>query len=124
MYTYEEMEEIKSSQPYQYAINSIDENNKNVGIYVKKQCQEFIDSIDSDKYYFDLKMFRGISAFLKLINIMPNKSAFNNLSGFQWFFIANVLCLRRKSNDTRRYELSVMLIARKNGRREPLEKHY
>ena len=108
MYTYEEMEEIKSSPPYQYAINSIDENNKNVGIYVKKQCQEFIDSIDSDK----------------LINIMPNKCAFNNLSGFQWFFIANVLCLRRKSNDTRRYELSVMLIARKNGRRKPLERHY
>ena len=55
---------------------------------------------------------------------MPNKDAYNNLSGFQWFFITNVLCLRRKSNNKRRYELSVMLIARKNGRRKPVEKHY
>lgn len=124
MYTYEELEEIKTSPPYQYALWCLDEKNKNVGKYVKKQCQEFINSVDSDKYYFDLKMYKGVCGFLKLINIMPNKDAYNNLSGFQWFFITNVLCLRRKSNNKRRYELSVMLIARKNGRRKPVEKHY
>ena len=47
MYTYEELEEIKMSPPYQYALWCLDENNKNVGKYVKKQCQEFINSIQS-----------------------------------------------------------------------------
>ena len=35
---------------------------------------------------------------------MPKKDAYNNLVGFQWFFIVNSLCLRRKENKKRRYE--------------------
>lgn len=53
---------------------------------------------------------------LKLINIMPNKSAYEHLAKFQWFFIINILCVKRKSNNKRRYELSIMLIGRKNGK--------
>ena len=48
---------------------------------------------------------------------MPKKNAYNNLVGFQWFFIINALCVRRTENGKRRYELSILLIARKNGRR-------
>ena len=89
---------IKNSKAYLYAINCIREDNENVGKYVKKQCQEFIDSIDSDDYYIDETMLSAICEFLKLVNIMPGKNAYDNLAGFQWFFITNVLCLRRKSN--------------------------
>lgn len=116
MYTKEELEVIKQSPPYQYALKCVDENNQNVGIYIKKQAKEFIKSIDSEKYYLDLLMYNCICDFFKLIFIMPNKNAYDNLSGFQWFFIINVLCIRRKSNGKRRYELSIMLIARKNGK--------
>ena len=107
---------LKESKAYQYAVDCVREDNVNVGKYVKKQCQEFLDCVNSDKYYIDERSLKITEGFLQLINIMPNKSAYENLAGFQWFLIVNVLCVKRKSNDKRRYELSIMLIARKNGK--------
>ena len=109
---------IKNNKAYQYALWCVDDNNKKVGRYVKKQCQDFIDIINDEnsKYYIKEKELQIIEGFLKLINIMPNKSAYDNLVGFQWFFIVNSLCVRRKTNNKRRYELSILLIARKNGK--------
>ena len=106
---------LKESKAYQYAVDCVREDNVNVGKYVKKQCQEFLDCVNSDKYYIDERSLKITEGFLQLINIMPNKSAYENLAGFQWFLIVNVLCVKRKSNNKRRYELSIMLIARKNG---------
>ena len=109
---------IKNNKAYQYALWCVDDNNKKVGKYVKKQCQDFIDIVNDEnsKYYIKEKELQIIEGFLKLINIMPNKSAYDNLVGFQWFFIVNSLCVRRKTNNKRRYELSILLIARKNGK--------
>lgn len=109
---------IKNNKAYQYATWAVDKNNNKVGKYVKKQCQEFLNCINDEdsKYYINEKELKAIEGFLKLINIMPKKDAYNNLVGFQWFFIVNSLCLRRKENKKRRYELSILLIARKNGR--------
>ena len=109
---------IKNNKAYQYALWCVDDNNKKVGRYVKKQCQYFIDIVNDEnsKYYIKEKELQIIEGFLKLINIMPNKSAYDNLVGFQWFFIVNSLCVRRKTNNKRRYELSILLIARKNGK--------
>ena len=109
---------IKNNKAYQYALWCVDDNNKKVGRYVKKQCQDFIDIVNDEnsKYYIKEKELQIIEGFLKLINIMPNKSAYDNLVGFQWFFIVNSLCVRRKTNNKRRYELSILLIARKNGK--------
>ena len=109
---------IKNNKAYQYALWCVDDNNKKVGRYVKKQCQDFIDIVNDEnsKYYIKEKELQIIEGFLKLINIMPNKSAYENLVGFQWFFIVNSLCVRRKTNNKRRYELSILLIARKNGK--------
>lgn len=107
---------ILNSKAYKYATECID-GNDNVGKYVKKQCQIFVDSLkDDSEYYIDDGEFTALCSFLKLINIMPNKNAYDNLALFQWFFITNVLCVRRKSNGKRRYELSIMLIARKQGK--------
>ena len=107
---------LKESKAYQYAVDCVREDNVNVGKYVKKQCQEFLDCVNSDKYYIDERSLKITEGFLQLINIMPNKSAYENLAGFQWLLIVNVLCVKRKSNNKRRYELSIMLIARKNGK--------
>lgn len=109
---------IKNNKAYQYALWCVDDKNIKVGKYVKKQCQEFINILDDDnsKYYINEKEVKIIEGFLRLINIMPNKSAYDNLVGFQWFFIINALCVRRKENKKRRYELSILLIARKNGK--------
>ena len=107
---------LKESKAYQYAVDCVREDNVNVGKYVKKQCQEFLDCVNSDKYYIDERSLKITEGFLQLINIMPNKSAYENLAGFQWLLIVNVLCVKPKSNNKRRYELSIMLIARKNGK--------
>ena len=108
---------IMNSKAYEYATDCVDKNNRNVGRYVKKQCQIFLDALkDDSEYYIDENEFKALCSFLKLINIMPGKNAYENLAGFQWFFITNVLCLRKKSNNLRRYSLSIMLIARKQGK--------
>ena len=109
---------IKNNKAYQYALWCVDDNNEIVGKYIKKQCQEFLDCVNDENsdYYINEKELKAIEGFLRLINIMPKKDAYNNLVGFQWFFIVNSLCLRRKENKKRRYELSILLIARKNGK--------
>ena len=102
-----------------YALWCVEKENDKVGKYVKKQCKEFLKIINGnygDKYYVDMEQVDYISTLMTCINIMPKKDAYNNLVGFQWFFIFNSLCLRRKENKKRRYELSILLIARKNGR--------
>ena len=111
---------IYDSPAYKYAIDCIREDNTNANKYIKKQCQLFIECIDSEDYYIDTKSLKAIEGFLKLINIMPDKCAYDNLVGFQWFFIVNIFCVKRKSNDKKRYELSILLIARKNGRQKCL----
>lgn len=109
---------IKNHKAYKYAEWCIQKDNKKVGKYVKKQCEEFLKIADGkdDRYYIDMEQVEYINTLTKFINIMPKKSAYENLVGFQWFFIINALCIKRKSNDKRRYELSILLIARKNGR--------
>ena len=109
---------IKNNKAYQYALWCVDDNNEIVGKYIKKQCQDFLDCVNDENsdYYINEKELKAIEGFLRLINIMPKKDAYNNLVGFQWFFIVNSLCLRRKENKKRRYELSILLIARKNGK--------
>src|SRR5699024_4405576 len=42
---------------------------------------------------------------------------YDSLGGFQWFFLANALCWKHKDNpEKRRFEKSVLLIARKSGK--------
>ena len=107
---------IKNSKAYKYATDCVREDNLNINKYVKKQCQEFLDCVDSEHYYIDEKALKITEGFLKLINIMPSKNAYDNLAGFQWFFIINVFCVKRKSNNKRRDEVSILLIGRKQGK--------
>ena len=63
---------IRNNKAYQYALWCVDDNNDKVGKYVKKQCQEFIDSVENEnsKYYINEKELKAIEGFLKLINIL------------------------------------------------------
>lgn len=110
-------DDIKNHKAYKYAEWCVQEDNKKVGKYVKKQCKEFLKIADGedDRYYIDMEQIEYINTLTKFINIMPKKSAYENLVGFQWFFIVNALCVKRQ-NGKRRYELSILLIARKNGK--------
>ena len=46
---------LSNNKAYQYAVDCIREDNKNVNKYVKKQCQEFLNCVDSEHYYIDEK---------------------------------------------------------------------
>ena len=54
---------IYDSPAYKYAIDCIREDNTNANKYIKKQCQLFIECIDSEDYYIDTKSLKAIEGF-------------------------------------------------------------
>lgn len=113
---------IKKHKAYKYAYD-VANNNIVAGKYVKKACQNFLNDIENEscKYLIDADDVVKITQLTKLINMATGLkvgvSAHDALSGFQWFFIINALCWKHKDNKVkRRYEKSVLLIARKSGK--------
>ncbi|MEG2056816.1 MAG: terminase TerL endonuclease subunit [Romboutsia sp.] len=114
---------------YKYALdvvnNDIKLNNTSIrqGKYIIKQCKKFITDLEDDncKYFIDEDELERISNLTKLINMADGLKAgtpvYESLVGFQWFFLVNMLCWKYKDNTSkRRYETSVLLIARKSGK--------
>lgn len=114
--------DIKKHRAYQYAID-VTEGKIITGKYIKKECEKFLrDLNDPDcKFFIDEEEVEKITNLTKLINMASGpasgKSAHDALAGFQWYFIINALCWKHKDNpEKRRYEKSVLLIARKSGK--------
>nr|DAM71588.1 MAG TPA: Large Terminase [Caudoviricetes sp.] len=110
---------IRESKAYQYAIDCISDELRRVGKYVKKMAQDFLDMCDDNensKYYINQAEYEQLEGVLKLINMFPRKSAYDALAKFQWFFLVNLFCVRRKDNSRRRFQYAVLLIGRKNGK--------
>ena len=91
--------------------------------YIQKQCQKFLNDLEDEncKYFFDEDDLQLIDDLLKLVKMADGHrvgmSAYEALAPFQWFFLANTLGWKHKANpDKRRYQKSVLLIARKNGK--------
>ena len=61
---------IEKSRAYQYALWCVREDNRLVGVYVKKQAQLWIDIVDEkdSEAYIDEKQFRKITKIPFLIN--------------------------------------------------------
>ena len=91
--------------------------------YIIKACENFLNDVNNPdcKYEIDEAKLDLITGLTKLINMstglrvgMPAHEA---LAGFQWFFLVNALCWVHKDRpEKRRYEKSVLLIARKSGK--------
>ena len=122
MKTHEEiLEYMEKHQSYEYAAKVVD-GTYDSGYYVTKTCQNFLDDLhDSESpYYMDIDQVELISNLLKLINfgsgLLAGKPIYEGLAGFQWFFIVSILGWKHKDDpEKRRYEKSVLLIARKSG---------
>lgn len=91
--------------------------------YVIIQCQDFIDICDgkSQKYIFHEKKFKKICKILKVLVMAKGSKAgepiYNALAGYQWIFIAAVLCVvHRDDKRIRRYQTAILEISRKNGK--------
>lgn len=115
-------EYLKDHPGYKYAEDVVS-GKIHTGKYVIKQCIKFLDDINNEecKFFVDESEVEKITGITKLINMASGpamgKSAYESLGGFQWFFIINALCWKHKDNhEKRRYERSVLLIARKSGK--------
>lgn len=114
--------DIKKHKAYEYAVRVVNKE-EIAGKYVIKACQKFLDDIDNPdcKYFIKESELKLITNLTKLINMATGLKvgipAHDALAGFQWFFLVNALCWYHKDNPKkRRYEKSVLLIARKSGK--------
>jgi phage terminase large subunit-like protein len=113
---------IKEHAAYRYAVQ-VTEGQIIAGKYVKKACENFLRDIDDPncKYFIDENELKKITNLTKLINmatgLKAGTPAYEALADFQWFFLVNALCWKHKEiPEKRRYEKSVLLIARKSGK--------
>lgn len=120
-------EYLKTHPAYKYAVDVVSGSvvsNKEIMLV----CQKFLNEIDngSNTYWFDSKLLKKITNLFALINmgdgLNQGQPVSKTLVGFQWFFIANTLCWKLESDHSkRRYEKSLMLISRKNGKVSPFK---
>ncbi|PEN61624.1 terminase [Bacillus wiedmannii] len=113
---------LKEHAAYQYAVK-VSEGQIIAGKYIIKSCQRFLDELNDpdSKYFIDENELKKITNLTKLINmatgLLAGTPTHDALAPFQWFFIVNALCWKHKDNPIkRRYEKSVLLIARKSGK--------
>ena len=111
---------VKESRAYQYALWCVEENNKKVGKYVKKQAQLWLDIVDgnNEEAYIDEKSFNKIANLLKLM-VHPDLQCpmDEGMEDYAWLLIVATLCTKLKNDknrDIRYYTTALLLISRKN----------
>ncbi|MDE5772814.1 MAG: phage terminase family protein [Ruminococcus sp.] len=108
---------IKDSRAYKYASWCAEDNNRFVGIYVKKQAQLWLDTADGKdpEIYINEKRWKKITKLLKLM-VHPDLSVtmLDGLEDYALFFIYAVFCTVRRSDGLRYYQTAILEIARKN----------
>lgn len=111
---------IKESRAYKYAQWCLEEGNRKVGKYVKKQAKAWIDIVEgkNPEAYVDEKTFEKINNLLKLM-VHPDLHCpmDQGLEDYAWFLIVAVFCTKLKNDenkDIRYYTTAVLEIARKN----------
>ncbi len=111
---------IKENRAYKYAQWCIEEGNRKVPKYVKKQAKSWIDIVDGkdEEVYIDKKAFEKINKLLKLM-VHPDLQCpmDEGLEDYAWFLIVAVFCTKLKNNenkDVRYYITAVLEICRKN----------
>lgn len=110
---------IKNSKAYIYASWCIEEDNNYVGIYVKKQCKDWLriaDGLDEEAYV-DEKLFKKVCKLLKLMihpDLGGKVTIYDGMEDYAWLFTVAVLCTRSRYDNSRYYETGLLEISRKN----------
>ena len=107
---------VAESKAVQYARECIDPDNHRAPIYVKKQCEAWLDIVEGKdpNAYVCEKTFRIICNILKLI-IHPDlqKPLYECMEPYAWLLIIAVFCTKTKDG-YRYYQTALLEIARKN----------
>lgn len=111
---------VKDSKAYEYALWCLNESNRKVGIYVKKQAQVWIDIVDGKdiEAYVCEKTYEKLCKILKIM-VHPDLLLPMNegLEEYAWFLITAVFCTKlrnTKNRDIRYYQTALLEISRKN----------
>lgn len=111
---------IKESVAYKYCEWAIQSDNPMVPIYVKKQCQIWMDIVDgkNDEAYIDTETY---SKVLKLLQLMVHPDLKcpmdEGLEPYAFLFIVATFCTKLKNDEgmnVRYYTTALLKIARKN----------
>ena len=92
--------------------------------YIKAICKKFIYELNHEEeldYFFDYGTANKIMNIMKLINFatgaVAGQSLYEACVGYQYFFVLNIFCWKRKDRTgKRRYEICLLWIARKNSK--------
>lgn len=116
------LNDFKTSPAYQYALDVL-EGKFPTNKYIKAICKKFIFELENEPkdYYFDYETADKITNIMKLINFatgaVAGQSLYEACVGYQYFFVLNIFCWKRKDNpNKRRYEVAILWIARKNSK--------
>lgn len=111
---------VKESKAYKYALWCLEEGNRKVGKYVKKQAEDWIEIVEgrNPQAYIDEKAYDRVCKILKLM-IHPDLgcSMYDGLEDYAWFLIVATFCTKyanEQERDIRYYTTVVLEIARKN----------
>lgn len=115
------MDILKDSIAYKYAYSVANglEPDGSVGIYVIKQCEEWIriaDGLDKTRIV-DRAEFEKINGLLQIMRFPddPTKTIHEALTRYGWLFIIATLCTKLRRNiNIRAYTTSILEISRKN----------
>ncbi len=111
---------VKESRAYKYAKWCLEEGNRKVGIYVKKQAQSWIDIVDgkNEEAFIDDKAFKRIDNLLKLMAhpdlSVPMDEGMEDYAHLLIFATLATKLKDKKNRDIRYYTTALLLISRKN----------
>jgi len=107
---------IKDSRAYKYAKFCVNDKSGKTGIYVRKQCEQWLAIADGKihGYYVSENEYDRISKLLKtMIHPDLRRNMYDTLEDYAMLFIVAVCCTFRE-NGTRKYSIALLEIARKN----------
>lgn len=112
--------EVRDSRAYKYAQWCLEEGNRKVGKYVKKQAKSWSEIVDGkdEEAFIDEKAFEKVNNLLKLM-VHPDLLCpmDEGMEDYAWLLIIATLCTKLKNDknrDIRYYTTVLLLISRKN----------
>ncbi|WP_252238543.1 terminase TerL endonuclease subunit [Clostridium sp. VAP51] len=94
----------------------IEENKINQSFQLEEILKELFEKWESEKYYFDKNEATKIYKYIKLLRNDKGTARHFNILRFQFEIIVEVLCVKRKKDNIRRFREAHINVARKNSK--------